>query len=407
MKTILVSAYAVNPNKGSEDGMGWHFICQIARFQRVIAITRENNRPAVEAFLANNTVDEADNMTFVYYDLPYWMRFWKKGGRGAMLYYLLWQMALPSFIRRQQLAFDIAHNLNFHNDWTPSFLWKLGKPFVWGPVGHHPAIPHQFLWGQYPIKEWFTDRMRWLVKKWFWYADPFLRQTKRHACAIIAMNSAAQQVLRMPERLFFTMPSVGTDDMKGPKQAHQQFRIISAGRLVPLKGFDITIKAFAAFVHSLPDNEQQNAHLTIVGSGPYRPMMDQIVAQTGLSNQVEIVEWVPRHELRHLYNHADVFFFPSHEGAGMVVAEALSCALPVICFDNCGPGEFVNDRSGIKVPYSDYDTSVSAFAEALLTLYTRPELRRLKSVSARTLFEQRFAWDNKGLILKDIYESLA
>ena len=54
MKTVLMTAYAVNPYKGSEDGMGWNFILQAARFQRVIAVTRRNNGPHIERYLAEN-----------------------------------------------------------------------------------------------------------------------------------------------------------------------------------------------------------------------------------------------------------------------------------------------------------------------------------------------------------------
>ena len=61
-----------------------------------------------------------------------------------MLYFYLWQLGLPFWVKNKNWKFDISHNLNFHNDWTPTFLWVLGKPFVWGPVGHHPAIPSEF-----------------------------------------------------------------------------------------------------------------------------------------------------------------------------------------------------------------------------------------------------------------------
>jgi hypothetical protein len=143
MKTILATAYAVNPYKGSEDGMGWNMILQIARFQKVIAVTRENNEPKIAQYMKENPSKLYDNIQFEYFDLPYWMRFWKKGGRGAMLYYWMWQRGIVGFIQKKGFVFDIAHNLNFHNDWTPSYLWKLNKPFVWGPVGHHPKIPTQ------------------------------------------------------------------------------------------------------------------------------------------------------------------------------------------------------------------------------------------------------------------------
>jgi hypothetical protein len=49
--TVLLSAYAVNPYHGSEDGMGWNFIMQIARFNKVIAVTRENTRTDIERYM--------------------------------------------------------------------------------------------------------------------------------------------------------------------------------------------------------------------------------------------------------------------------------------------------------------------------------------------------------------------
>jgi hypothetical protein len=89
--TVLLSAYAVNPYHGSEDGMGWNFIIQIARFNKVIAVTRENTRKDIERYMKEHPSNCYGNIQFVYYDLPYWARFWKRGGNGAMLYYYLWQ----------------------------------------------------------------------------------------------------------------------------------------------------------------------------------------------------------------------------------------------------------------------------------------------------------------------------
>jgi len=210
VKTILATAYAINPYKGSEDGMGWNFILQIARFNHVIAITRENNRLHIEKFISDNPNLLYANIQFLYYDLPYWMRFWKKGGRGAMLYYLMWQHGIVSFIKKQSLLFHVVHNVNFHNDWTPSFLWKLNKPFVWGPVGHHPFIPSQYL-KPYGITHRIKDRLTWCAKKFFWNFSPGLRNSKQRASHIICMNTGASKALKINNK-FSIVPSVATQD---------------------------------------------------------------------------------------------------------------------------------------------------------------------------------------------------
>lgn len=153
-------------------------IAEIAKHNSEIAITRENNQTTIEKYLKENNLSQSDQMKFEYFDLPYWMRFWKKGGRGALLYFYLWQIGIIFFILRKKIKFDLAHHLNFHNDWTPTFLWLLGKPLVWGPIGHHPVIPKDYLMRSAGTSAYYLDQIKWRVKKFFWSFDPFLKITK-------------------------------------------------------------------------------------------------------------------------------------------------------------------------------------------------------------------------------------
>jgi glycosyltransferase involved in cell wall biosynthesis len=405
-KTILATAYAINPFKGSEDGMGWNFVCQIARFNKVIAITRENNRPQIERYMAEHPICLYENIQFCYFDLPYWMRFWKKGSRGALLYYWLWQKAIPNFIRAQQLQFDIVHNLNFHNDWTPSYLWKLGKPFVWGPIGHHPRIPSVYL-KPYPFVYQIKESLTWAVKKYFWNMSSALRKTVQNADYICCMNQSVTTVLDLKPGRWGIMPSVATEDygyLKTPSK--DKFTVISAGRLVPLKGFDLTILAFAKLVAQLPDAVKHKAELLIVGSGPELAFYRQLAEQQQITPYIRFIEWIDRQDLMEMFKNASVFLFPSHEGAGMVVAEALSFGLPVVCLDNSGPGEFIDPSCGISVPTGDYKETVNGLADALLLLHQDENLYQNMRVAARTRFEQHFHWDRRGEQLETIYQNL-
>lgn len=405
MKVILATAYAVNPDKGSEDGMGWNFVMQIARFHRVIAITRENNRAAVERYMSEKPNPLYQNITFLYFDLPYWMRFWKKGSRGAMLYYLLWQYFVVPFIQKQQTSFDIVHNLNFHNDWSPSFLWKLGKPFVWGPVGHHPLIPTQYL-KPYSKKYWLKDRLTWAVKRYFWAFSYRLAQTKKNAALILCMNSAAAKVLRLKGR-YAIMPSVATQDFGWIQDpTDETFTVISAGRLVPLKGFDLTIEAFAKMLRSLPFQQKDKCRLVLTGSGPEENRLKKRCETLGIEHHVTFISWIERAALMQKFKNASVFLFPSHEGAGMVVAEALSFGLPVVCLKNEGPGEFITDSCGFAAPQGRYNATVSGLAAALTHLHDDRDKRNTMRRAARQHFETHFHWDRRGEQLQQIYASL-
>src|SRR6185295_8632603 len=156
MKKILATAYALDPFKGSEEGMGWHFTLQIAKFNRVVVVTRVNNKEAIERYIESHPeLKELSNrIEFIYFDWPRWMNFWKKGPFLSMIYFYAWQISVAVKVWKRRDEFDIVHNLNFHNDWTPSFLWILGKPMVWGPVGHHPRIPKAFITNSYGRFSW-------------------------------------------------------------------------------------------------------------------------------------------------------------------------------------------------------------------------------------------------------------
>jgi glycosyltransferase involved in cell wall biosynthesis len=405
MKTILATTYAVKPGRGSEDGMGWNYVLQIARFNKVIAITRENNRDDIELFMDKNPSELYKNIQFRYFDLPYWMRFWKKKGRGAMLYYWMWQRAIPGFVKRQGFQFDIAHNLNFHNDWTPSYLWKLKKPFVWGPIGHHPPIPIQYL-KHYNLKYYIKDRMGALIKKYFWTLSPSLKKTIRNADYIWAMNSSVKQVLNLKSKNCSISASVASEDFGLGTKRNEKFRIVTAGRLVPLKGFDLSIKAYAEFLTMLPENRRKKCELVVVGSGPESEFYKQITKEKGVSEFVRFIDWIERNDLMKLMGEASLFLFPSHEGAGMVVPEALSFGLPVVCLENAGPGEFINSHCGMAIPVKGYDETVLDLAQRIKTLFDSPYLLENMQRNARQHFLTHFHWDRRGEKLKSIYENL-
>lgn len=405
MKTILITVYAVDPYKGSENGMGWRFVEEASRDYNVIAITRHNNLPAIHAFMAEQGTPMHKNVQWVGYDLPDWAMWWKKGEWLSLLYYVLWQRFMPRFIKQQGFSFDLAHNLNFHNDWTPSFLWKLGKPFLWGPIGHHPPIPKAFIQPIYGNMAYGRDRLKIGIKESFRTLIPGLKKTVREADHIIAMHPGVAPKLGLPDGTWSLLPSVGTEWVE--KQVpipHSGFKLISVGRFIPLKGFDITIRAFAHFYHGLDTDNQQQVHLSLVGKGPSQPLLEAMAAELGIQHAISFIPWMERKALLAEYRKAQAFIFPSHEGAGMVVAEALSFSLPILCLDNVGPGAFVTPDCAMTASYDEgYAGAVQTLGTHIHTLYQAPQKRAKMAIAARQRFEETFDWEAKGKQLRAIY----
>ena len=406
MKTILVTAYAINPYKGSEDGTGWNYVNQISLNNKVIAITRPNNIPFINRYIEENKLSYP-NVQFIGFDLPYFMRFWKRGGNGAMLYFYLWQFFMPLFIKIKSLEFDIAHNLNFHTDTIPTFLWMFGKPTIWGPVGHHPKVPKGYYNNENTgfITYWKNHAL-WILKWCLWNLDPFMYLAKMKVDKIICINKDVEKVLRLPEHKIVRFFSVGSNHIDQIKKKVEGFNILSVGRMVPLKGFDITIKSFDLFYKSLEEKDQNKVKLTLIGKGEQYDYLEKYIEENELKAAVELISWVDQKELFDYYHNSSVFFFPSHEGAGMVVPEAMSHSLPVICFNNCGPGEFVTVSCGVKINYSTYEKSIIELMDVLIALYNNEKRINALSVGALDRFDSHFLWDRKGAILADVYQSV-
>ncbi len=408
MKTILATAYAINPYKGSEDGTGWNYACQIARFNQLIIVTRKNNKDDIEKYQAANPEqkDIYDRIQFLYFDWPKWTLFWKKGPLLSMIYYYCWQLNLAFWLKSKKLSFDICHNLNFHSDWAPSFLWILNKPFVWGPVGHHTKIKREYILPVYGFKELVKDRFLWLLKLAFWWLDPFLYLAKAKADKIICINSEVPVKMRVSKEKVFRMPTVAAEKNTNTLIPSSSFTVLSVGRFVPLKGFDLTINAFSAFYKTLSADNQQHTKLVLIGNGPNLPSLRKLIIKNKIEEAVTIIPWMPRAEVMENYKNASVFLFPSHEGAGMVVPEALSYGLPVVCLDNEGPGELIHRESTLRANYSYYESTISSLARRLDRLYTDKAFYKRESDKALAHFRNELNWDVKGDLLAKLYEEV-
>jgi glycosyltransferase involved in cell wall biosynthesis len=404
MKTILMTAYDIDPYRGSESGTGWNFVLQGARFNKIIAVTRENNKVNIEKYINEFEIDTF-NIKFLYFDLPYYLRFWKKGSRGSSIYFYLWQMFIPFFLKRYKIKFDISHNLNFHTDSFPTFLWILKKPLVWGPINHNEPIPKQFIKHN---KDYFKDRIKWIIKNIVWNLDPFMQIAKSKSQIIIGGNSSVKKKLKVDSRKFITFSQAGSNPSPNSKanKTNKKFRILMAGRFLCIKSFDVGLLAFEEFYNQLSNENKKTVELNVVGKGHFEKELKEIVSKLNSKGSIKFIGWVDNDKMTNFYQNSTLFSFPSHEGAGMVVVEALSFGLPIVCFDNYGPGEFVTNECAFKIPYSNYSNSIKAFSNAYMTLFFNLELKSKMSIAANTHFIKNHTWESKGEMLKVLYEKI-
>jgi glycosyltransferase involved in cell wall biosynthesis len=158
-------------------------------------------------------------------------------------------------------------------------------------------------------------------------------------------------------------------------------RFLNIGRLVPVKGQDLLIKGFEAFLEIYPD-----AELHIIGEGPARHTLQELILQSGLGKNVFLAG--ARQDVPAIIHNYDCFVFPSlSEGFSGSVIEAMFAGLPVLASDIAPNLETV---SHLETGYIFGKNSASAITEALKWFMTNRDKATAFAANANVHVKQHF-----------------
>jgi colanic acid/amylovoran biosynthesis glycosyltransferase len=151
-------------------------------------------------------------------------------------------------------------------------------------------------------------------------------------------------------------------------------KILTVARLVPKKGLEYSIRAFAKVCEM---NPSANLVYKIVGEGPERSHLEALIEELGMGDRIFLLGSKNREECSDLYGDAHFYVIPSvtapdgnKEGQGVALQEAQATGLPVIATDHNGfPEGMVEGESGYLVPERD----VEALTEAIDKLVNSPD----------------------------------
>jgi colanic acid/amylovoran biosynthesis glycosyltransferase len=146
-------------------------------------------------------------------------------------------------------------------------------------------------------------------------------------------------------------------------------QIISVGRLVPAKGQLILLSSLRQLL-----KEEHQIHLTFVGDGSDRKLLETFVIENHLSGSVTFLGALNHDQTRAKLGLADIFVLPSFaEGVPVALMEAMAMEIPCVSTQIAGIPELIeNEVEGLLVPAS----SEEALTGALERLIESPELRR-------------------------------
>jgi glycosyltransferase involved in cell wall biosynthesis len=412
---VLIIAEAANPEWASVPLIGWELTCALREVADVHLVTQVRNRDAIarKEWIEGRDFTSIDNEGFAVPLLRLASIFRGGDGKGwttisafaALAYYSfeteVWRRFGPSLRGGQ---FDLVHRVTPVSPTCQSILAQRLKreriPFVLGPLNGGVPWPRGFRHRQYAEREWLSH-LRSLYK-----LLPGYTSTRTNSSAILVGSgftrddmprSAQDKCIYLPENGI--NPHLFNKPRTGP--AKLPLRGAFVGRLVPYKGADLLIRAAEPFLKS------GTMFLEIIGDGPQRDELAELISSLDLGAWIRLHGWVPHDRIQDILRTCDFLGFPSvREFGGGVVLEAMALGLAPIVANYGGPAELVDDECGIRVPFDDEQNLVENFTKEFARIAQTPSLLDKLGAAAMNKVSEKYTWPKKAEQILTVYESL-
>lgn len=403
---VLVSAFAFSPVKGSEFSVGWDYVRAIASRHRVWVIARSTEKEETEQYLLQHP-DAMPNVTVHY--LPFTSRGFN---------FPLWELVFYPMMRHWQwrayqlgraldaeIDFDLIHHVNAIGFREPGYLWKIGKPFVWGPIGGLQFFPLRLL-NAVPFRSRLFFVLKNLSTLWAMHISRRPRRAAAAARAILAASSnVADKVCTLWGRDATVLCEVSAPDLEPRPPARrgdgEPLRIIWSGDCNPGKALNIVLLALERLQRSSVEWQ-----LVVMGDGRLWGNWKALAGKLGLGERCMFLGRVSRAEALSVMATGHCLVQPSlYDATSNVVAEALAHGLPVVCLDLFGFKDVVNAECGVKIPPNRLDQVIQDFAKAIEALWL-DEDRRYRMAIAAQESSRRLTWKNKEEVINDVYSGV-
>jgi glycosyltransferase involved in cell wall biosynthesis len=420
-RRILVSAYAFSPVLGSEPGAGWNICSRLAAFHDVTVLARSWNetlwpqdarhREEVERFMRAD--GPVPGLTIHFVASPPLSRLLQPHPHVSLrspFYfqgYAAWQRAAYREAVRlhRQRPFDAAHQLTISTFREPGYLWKLGVPFIWGPIGGGENIPLSYFadFGTHDSVYYALKNLANNVHRWTkWRSRTAACRAERVFVSSAELHGTIARWGCAPNM----MPEVGSPNWSGRGRCYdgvRTLRLCWTGLHIGRKALPIALRSLAELkARGLGDK----VHLTILGTGPETRTWHALCQQLQVQEMATWTGQVPFQRVREELERQDAFVISSlQEGTPNVLMEALAAGLPVICHGVGGMSFAIDESCGFKIPLADRQASILQFADAISRLVTSPGL--LNQLSEGALRRAKaLSWDKLVREIASAYDAI-
>ena len=407
---ILINAYACSPGMGSEPGMAWNWVSNLAKFCELYIITEGEFRDRIEEVVP--TLEQGKNMHFYYNPVSEEIRkmCWNQGDWRFYKYYKEWQW--KTYLMAKDICkvekMDVLHQLNMIGFREPGYLWKLSKengvPFVWGPIGGLKQFPTAYL-KEAGLKMQLFMRLKNFLNIWQLKHEKRVDEALKTAKLLISSIPDSYRALKKYKGLeSIVIPETGcflSEDISTSRFDTEEFHIMWVGKFDFRKQLPLALQAVA-----LAKNPKLKLDVYGSGSVGQVEMAKRMGEELGISQQVIWYGNQKNDVVMEAMRKAQLFFFTSvNEDTSTVVLEAVSNRLPVVCFDACGMSAVIDASVGRKIALSQPSQSAHDFARILNELEGNRALLKQLSENCRQR-QMELSWEVKARKVVEEYKRI-
>ena len=410
MMKVLINAYACSPGMGSEPGMAWNWVVNLAKFCELYIITEGEFREKIEAVVP--TLEQGGNMHFYYNPVSDEIRkmCWNQGDWRFYKYYRQWQwktyLIAKDICEKERI--DVLHQLNMIGFREPGYLWKLSKengvPFVWGPIGGLKQFPTAYL-KEAGLKMQLFMRLKNFLNIWQLKHEKRVDEALKTAKLLISSIPDSYRALKKYKGLeSIVIPETGcflSEDISTSRFDTEEFHIMWVGKFDFRKQLPLALQAVA-----LAKNPKLKLDVYGSGSVGQVEMAKRMGEELGISQQFIWYGNQKNDVVMEAMRKAQLFFFTSvNEDTSTVVLEAVSNRLPVVCFDACGMSAVIDASVGRKIALSQPSQSAHDFARILNELEGNRALLKQLSENCRQR-QMELSWEVKARKVVEEYKRI-
>lgn len=392
---ILISAIACDPFGASEAQLGWLLSLSLAKVGELWLLVSAEHQPGIERGRAQGMVPENMHFVFIGENKPYLENRLFARIQSWARYMAFSRSILPTARElHAREKFDLVHHVTYSTWRVGNPLWRLGIPFIWGPISGTEVFPLRRFSRILSPTAWAFECAR-VLGGLYSSSVPEVQLTAQNAFHIFAAHREAvahlAKIRGKSEGIsvisYFTFSPEAIAAFARPSfsiSSNEPLKIQAGGNLEGRKGVAIALRGLA-----LAKQAGARFFYRVTSRGPELEHLQKLAQQLGIENEVSLGQAFPREEYVSSLQAADLYLLPSlREGGGLSMMEAMLAGCVPIVADAGGPGTAVTDECGVLVPVESPEQMARAIADAVIRFdRDRELLAKMGAAAARRIAE--------------------